>query len=223
MIVRAVIFDMDGLLLDTEAMALQAYEHTCHQVGIVYQKEVYLGCLGMNEQDGESYFRERLVKYTDADDFIRIWSKRYHTLKKTVAPGLKTGVLNLLAELGAREIPAAVATSSSMSTATELLTRSGIINNFKTLVSGDQIENGKPAPDIYIEAANRLGVTPPHCLALEDSDNGVRSAFNAGMSVIQVPDLAEPKHGLGTGVTQMRSLLDVIDLLPAAGQEGLQS
>lgn len=214
LVVHAAVFDMDGLLLDTEILALKAYEEACGIAGIQYQRETYIGCLGFNQIDGEQYFRDTLTDVTDADRFINNWSACYQAIKISSPPMLKPGVIELLGELDKRKIPAAVATSASFTEADGLLSTSGIKKRFKAIVTGDQVQRGKPEPDIYLEAASRLNVQPEHCLALEDSDNGVRAAANAGMSVIQIPDLARPSHDLGGRVSQKNTLLDVIDELP---------
>src|SRR5207253_2615312 len=101
-----------------------------------------------------------------------------------------------LDHLDSLQIPVAVATSTKSARAMQKLGDAGIGGRFKAVIGGDQVENSKPHPDIYLKAAAALGVLAEKCLALEDSENGVRSAFSAGMTVIQVPDLVEPSEAL---------------------------
>ena len=105
---------------------------------------------------------------------------------------IKAGVVEMLDALRARDIPAAVATSSRNAHAHGHLKRAGIFERFETIVTRDDVENPKPHPEPYLTAAGRLGVDPRHCLAVEDSHSGVRAAHAAGMQTIMVPDLVKP-------------------------------
>ena len=104
----------------------------------------------------------------------------------------KPGLLSLLDQLEAAAVPRAVATSSSAKQAAETLEASGLADRFAHIVTSDQVACGKPAPDLYLEAARRLGLSPTACIALEDSEAGVQSASTAGMTVVMVPDLKKP-------------------------------
>ena len=132
-----------------------------------------------------------------------------HGLKIEIVP-LKNGATELLARLTALAIPIAVATSTSSDRARQKLRSAGILTHFTAVIGGDQVTNSKPHPDIYANAADVLGVTPAKCLALEDSENGVRSATSAGMTVIQIPDLVQPTQALRSlGHIILNSLRDV--------------
>ena len=123
---------------------------------------------------------------------------------------LKSGAEELLQDLKRGGIPMAVATSTPNPRATHMLRNSGMLQAFDVVVAGDQVQRGKPLPDIYLRAAELLGVPPERCLALEDSENGVRSALAAGMTVIQVPDLVEPSDAVrDLGHTILGTLHDV--------------
>jgi len=122
---------------------------------------------------------------------------------------LKDGAAELLACLAELEIPVAVATSTESRRAMRKLEAVGILTHFKAIVGGDQVRNSKPHPDIYLRAAQILGVRPTKCLALEDSENGVRSAADA-VTVIQIPDIVQPSTALRSlGHTILQSLHDV--------------
>jgi HAD superfamily hydrolase (TIGR01509 family) len=111
---------------------------------------------------------------------------------------LKPGALELIARLQAERIPKAVATSSNRAKATKHLQKSLLLDRFEAILTREDVSNGKPAPDLFLAAASRLRVQPSECVALEDSYNGVRAAFAAGMSVIMVPDLLPPTAEMGT-------------------------
>ncbi|HYH43865.1 MAG TPA: HAD family phosphatase [Burkholderiales bacterium] len=192
----AVIFDMDGLLLDSERLALEAFNAACAHFGLGDHAEVFMRCIGTNEAMGAEVLREGLQDKVDHRDFNRIWQARYLEATTGTAIALKAGVLELLDHLREAGVPAAVATSTSTARATHKLGNAGILDRFELVVGGDQVERSKPHPDIFVAAARRLGVPPEKCLALEDSDNGVRAALRAGMTVIQVPDLMPPSPAL---------------------------
>jgi HAD superfamily hydrolase (TIGR01509 family) len=113
------------------------------------------------------------------------------------------GVEELLDALEAHNIPKAVATSSSYASARHCLETCNVLHRFSTLVGGDMITNGKPHPEIYLLTAEKLGVDPKNCWALEDSENGTRSAKNAETYTIMVPDLREPTD-------EMREIADAV-------------
>ena len=124
------------------------------------------------------------------DAVSRLWERKFdaETLDKPVP--LKKGVLSLLQHLERREMKKAVVTSTIHAHALRRLTNAGILRFFRFVLGGDQISKSKPDPDIYLTACQRIGEHPAECLALEDSDTGVRSAFEAGLNVLQVPDSA---------------------------------
>ncbi len=119
------------------------------------------------------------------------WRGHFSTIVETRLP-LKPGVVELLDCLDAHKLPRAIATSSSHKTAQHHLAFHNLAGRFHHVVASGDYAAGKPAPDPYLMAADRLGVAPGLCLALEDSYNGVRSASAAGMMTIMVPDLLEP-------------------------------
>lgn len=206
----AVIFDMDGLLLDSERIALAAFVKACEHFKLGDQKDLFIRCVGTNEVLGEAVLREGLQGKADPLEFGRLWDARYLDAISSRPIPLKPGVLELLDELREAGIPRAVATSTSSARAREKLQRAGVLDRFDAIVGGDQVRASKPHPEIYIAAAAALGVKPEKCLALEDSENGVRAALGAGMTVIQIPDLVEPSAALcALGHVILRSLDDV--------------
>lgn len=120
------------------------------------------------------------------------WRERYNAIVLHQAIPVKDGVIELLDWLKANQIPAAVATSTKKEVAGIKLKLAKLDHYFDHFTTGCEVEHGKPAPDIYLLAAQRLGITPEHCLAFEDSNNGVKAAVSAKMITYQIPDLTEP-------------------------------
>lgn len=191
---------MDGLLLDTETLALESFRSTCHDFHYEVPDTTYHRCLGTNSAGTEAILKEALGQDFPTSDFFENWSDHFRSLTEHNPIPVKPGAMDLLAKLQQHHIPRAVATSSSERSAQHHLTDAGLRPFFQTLACGNEVQHGKPAPDIYLLAAQRLGVDPTHCLALEDSNNGVLAALAAGMKVIQIPDILQPdaeflKHG----------------------------
>lgn len=184
----AVIFDLDGTLLDTETIAFQAGLKVGEIWGLDFDEKLFLSLIG---QDGPTLIK-RIASITpegfDAVGFKDAWTDMF---REDAAAGIpvKPGVVELLDHLDAIEMPKAVATNSSTEGALLSLQRSGLEGRFAHVVGHDQVARPKPAPDAFLEAAKRLGVTPATCLAFEDSTLGSQAAKAAGMTLVQVPDM----------------------------------
>ena len=209
---NAVIFDMDGLLLDTERIALAAFHDACGCFGLADHTALFMRCVGVTHVRSLQIMQEGLGEQVDHLDFDAAWEAKF-TARTTARPiPLKQGAAQLLARLAGRRVPLAVATSTVAADADQRLRATGIRHHFDAIVGGDQVERSKPHPDIYLKAAAALGQSPQRCLALEDSENGVRAAISAGMTVIQVPDMVPPSPALSRlGHTVLASLDEVGD------------
>jgi HAD superfamily hydrolase (TIGR01509 family) len=211
---KAIIFDMDGLLLDSEAISLSTFLEACREHDIDPDLNVYYRCIGTVFARTREIFLEGYGSGFPLESICASWRLKYQdeTTKKPVP--LKTGVLEILLYLHSQKLPRVVVTSSRWQNAYKKLTNAGIAGYFEFILGGDQISKGKPDPEIYLTACNRLNLAPDFCLALEDSDNGVRAAHSAGLTVIQVPDLLSPSDEVKKfGHTIVESLLDVQDLI----------
>jgi HAD superfamily hydrolase (TIGR01509 family) len=187
----AVVFDMDGTLLDTEPVFRDVAFEVCERLGFVMTHDVHIQTVGAS---GESTHRLMMTTYGETlpyELFAEQCKERMHERMEEAVP-VKPGVHELLAELQARQIPLAVATSSRSRHALGHLGRAGLVDRFATIVTRDDVANPKPHPEPYLLAATRLGVDPRTCLAVEDSHAGVRAAHAAGMQTIMVPDLLRP-------------------------------
>ncbi len=206
----AVIFDMDGLLLDTERIALRAFRAACAEVGVEADEAVYFRCIGTNAAATTRILRDGYGPGFPLDRIQTLWDEKYAADALARPVPLKAGAGELLNRLAAHGTAMAVATSTAYTLAATKLTNAGIFGHFDFVVAGDQVSQGKPDPEIYATAAQRLGLDAGRCLALEDSDNGVRSALGAGLQVIQIPDLVPPAQEVRAfGHPIMASLHDV--------------
>lgn len=188
----AVLFDMDGLMLDTERLLYAAWQRAMADYGYQASEEVFLASLGTtvaatNQLLRAAYGPDFPLEATNGRTGDYVWEE----VDDRGAP-LKPGLLALLDYLEAQDIPKAVASSSERATIDRLLGSAGLLARFPVTVAGDEVVHGKPAPDIFLLAARRLGVDPAQCLVLEDSEPGARAAHAAGMAVIIVPDLKSP-------------------------------
>ena len=184
----AIIFDMDGLLLDTEKLSHQSFISTAAAYDQTFQFDDYRQLIGRNAKTGIEILRRMLPAGIDAAEFKDDWLDAYRQLIDHHIE-VKPGAHHLLACLAKMQVPRAVATSSSGTKARAILDRVGLWQFIPHLTGGDEVKAGKPAPDVYLDAAKKLGVDAPRCIAFEDSETGITAALSAGMRVIQIPDL----------------------------------
>jgi HAD superfamily hydrolase (TIGR01509 family) len=182
----AAIFDLDGTLLDTERLVLEAGLEAFDALGHAVERGFLLSLIGVAEAEGRRRVEARFAGALDLDRLDRVWSE---ATRRNYARGipLKPGAAELLAAL--EGLPRAVATNSATAAARRKLEATGIAGHFSHVVGSDAVDRPKPAPDVFLEAARRLVAAPGACLAFEDSDTGVAAALAAGMTVVQVPDL----------------------------------
>jgi HAD superfamily hydrolase (TIGR01509 family) len=209
---RAVIFDMDGVLLDSEPVYRACWQRASRELGCSISDALYARLLGRMNGDAERILIEELGHSFPLEEFRLRWDRYWDQCIETQPIPLKRGVPEFLDFLEARGIHKAIATSTERTKAMRSL--GGLQRRFEVIVTGDQIERGKPEPDIFLAAAKQIGVTPAQCLVIEDSEPGVRAAHAGGMPVVLVPDLREPDASLLSMVVgTCRSIDEVIGLL----------
>ena len=190
--IEAVIFDMDGLMFDTERLSQESWRLAGNDLGLVVPTSVTLRVIGHVIGDIRVILREEMGPYFPVKAMLSRANEHYQRLIEEKPFPIKPGLIELLDFLEAMGLKTAVATSSHSTNAEKKLRAGGVRGRFPTVVSGDQVANGKPAPDIFLEAARRQGVDPSKCIVLEDSEMGIRGACAAGMRAIMVPDLIMP-------------------------------
>lgn len=190
--IAAVVLDMDGLMLDTEALNRVAWQGAAAELGYTLTDAAYAALIGQTTPVSE---RQVATRFGPAFPLAAWRSRRrelwHERVSRTGIPH-KQGLLAFLDAMDALGLPMAVGTSTATEPAEFNLRTAGIHDRFRTLVAGDQVEHGKPAPDIYLEAARRLHVDPSRCVALEDSSAGILAASRAGLVPVLIPDLAPP-------------------------------
>jgi HAD superfamily hydrolase (TIGR01509 family) len=187
---QAVVFDMDGLMFNTEALYRDAIMAAATEGGHDMPLPFYLSTIGMSGEASRLAFHERYGPHFDVDGLWTAASKFYETTRLQLC--LHAGVVELLDFLDAAGLPRAIATSSRHEDVRHNLAAHGLLDRFQAIVARGDYQQGKPDPDPFLKAAERLGIAPGLCVALEDSHNGVRSASRAGMMTIMVPDLLPP-------------------------------
>jgi HAD superfamily hydrolase (TIGR01509 family) len=185
---QAVVFDMDGLIFDTEALYQQAYLEAAVLGGYDVPADVIRQAIGMPWVRGRGTMLQQLGDTFPIDDYYARTTARFVELSASELR-LKPGVIELLDMLDRLDLPRGIATSSAHDTVRDHLSAHALTHRFHAVVGHGDYPNSKPAPDPYLLAAERLGVPAGQCLALEDSHGGVRSAAAAGMMTIMVPDL----------------------------------
>ncbi|GAA5082634.1 HAD family hydrolase [Lysobacter panacisoli] len=190
----AVLFDMDGLMIESERALLECWREASRELGLDVDDALWLSFVGLSDRVCHEMLRERFAE-DQLQALLSGLQVRYDARVEAGLP-LKTGVLELLALLKQRGIPRAVGTSTRRPRALQKLELCGLLPHFDAVVTGSDVAHSKPAPDIYLLAAEQLGVAPEHCIVLEDSAAGVRAALAAGMTPIQVPDLVAPDEGV---------------------------
>lgn len=190
--ISLVIFDMDGLMFDTERIAVDAWKYAGSVSGVDIPDKIIESIVGVNVRKSEEIFKKYYGENFPFYD-VRKLKIDYSTnlIQKQGIP-IKKGLLELLEFLKDKNILRAVATSTERERTLFYLSNGGLTDKFNIIVCGDEVIKSKPEPDIFLTAANKLGVDPGECIVLEDSQNGLLAASRAGMYPIFIPDIRRP-------------------------------
>lgn len=211
--VELVIFDMDGLMLDTERVGLSIWPSLLPGMPQQKMRDSYLDIVGTNRSYTEAYIARHFPGVDPAEIQSRLDEGVQAYIQKHGAP-VKPGLVELLHYLEKRNIRRCVATSSARDHAAPLLQKAGLAGYFNGFVYGNEVANSKPEPDIFLAAATKCGAAPKCCMVLEDSRNGILAAAAAGMLPVMVPDLVQPDEALQKLLyARCDSLADVVDVL----------
>ena len=184
---HAVIFDLDGVLADSEPWWNQIDAKLLAQYGVTYRGEYHRNVLGVNYRLAVEFYKNVFHISASVDELMR---RRGEIATDFFANdvGLFSSAKATLEQVLRMNLPLAVATSSVSASARPLLDRTGIRSFFSVVITGDEVQRGKPAPDIYLRAAEELGISPEACLVVEDSLAGIAAAKAANMRVAAIPD-----------------------------------
>ena len=215
--ILGVLFDMDGLVLDSEILYTRFWREAAHAYGYPMTEAQSLGMRSLGRPQGQPYLESL---FGPGVDYTLLRGKRIELMDAYIAQhGIapKPGIYELLDFLEAQGIPAAITSSSPMAVIEKHLSRLDLLHRFTRLCSGHEVPNGKPAPDIYLHGAAQLGLRPENCLALEDSPTGILSAYRAGCLPVMIPDLDQPSRQTQQLLyAQADSLADIISLIKNA-------
>jgi beta-phosphoglucomutase-like phosphatase (HAD superfamily) len=216
----ALILDMDGLMIDTEAAEFRSWQRAAQDFGWSFSTEQHAQLLGRTNKDCWAIMTAWWEQFpASRGSLTEIWSRAvtYSSAEPVV---VKKGLFDLLGWAEHEQLPVAVASSSTRANVTSRLREAGADRAVDATVGGDEVEQGKPAPDIFLEAARRLGREPGVCVVLEDSDSGITAAAAAGMTPFLVPDSSVPRvipdAIRARAYRTCESLSDVLDILRAA-------
>ena len=192
MMIKGVVFDMDGLMFDTENLTYELQKPILAEIGINYTLNWYKQTVGKRSGDIVLMFKELCGQDFDYEAFRARCRAAYREYTDKYGVPIKQGLFELLDYLKEKKIKIALATSTTEPSAKRTLRISKTLKYFDALICADNVSRGKPCPDPFLKAAEKLGLKPEECLALEDSVNGIKSAYTAGMITVMIPDLIEP-------------------------------
>lgn len=211
---QAVVFDMDGVIFDTERLVIEFWKEVAKKHNIPNVEHTCIQCLGANRVRTREIFLENYGADFPYDPYRAEVTELFNTHYKGVPLPTKPGVRELLSYLQEQDIKVGLASSTAQHLVRDEIGTAGLLPYFQTLVCGDMVEHSKPAPDIFLKACEILNADPTKSIAIEDSFNGIRSAHCAGMIPIMVPDQVQPTDEIRTlAFHVMPSLLDVLNWL----------
>lgn len=216
--IKAVLFDMDGVILDTEKLYTRFWKEAAQSLGYPMTHEMALGMRSLSREVGERQLKEYLGETVD---YQQVRNKRIEMMTAFINENgveLKSGIHTLLEYLRENKLRTSIATSSPLDRTKEYLSQVGLVDAFDELVSGHMVEHGKPAPDIYIYAAEKLGLRPEECLVLEDSPTGLLAALRAGCVPVMVPDQDQPdeevKGRIYAVAENLEAVIELLEVVP---------
>lgn len=212
--ISAVIFDMDGIIFDTERLYYQFWKTVLNNYGYDLTEEIYKETIGVNIRETEKILKKYYANNLPFTDiYQKVLALTQDHIENNGVP-IKEGLFELISLLEERKIPKGIATSTEKAKAFYLLKKASIIEKFDTIICGDEITKSKPEPDIFLEVAKKLNVNPSECIVLEDSENGILGAYRANMIPFLVLDFKHPKKEImNLAYKVFNSLIEVREYL----------
>ena len=212
--VKGVLFDMDGVVLDTETLYTRFWIEAAKELGFDMSWEQSLGMRSLNRIWGQKYLESFLGEKADYMKMREIRIKRMNSFIDEHGVEPKKGIYELLDYLKENNILCAITTSSPQERIKNHLSPLGLYDKFDKICSGYEVKHGKPAPDIYLYGAEKIGINPENCLAVEDSPTGIKSASSAKCMSVIVPDLDEPnEETLSMSFARADDLSELIEMI----------
>lgn len=209
--IKLVIFDMDGLMFDTEQINYRAFSEIVKEEGYEPTFEQFIAFLGLNAQSIQKLYRTYYGEDVDAQGLYKKVGQRSRKIAKEEGVPVKKGLRELLSVLKEKGIPCAVASGSDLDVIQAHLKQTGLTENFDQVVSSRGIKRGKPFPDIFLNICEHFQIKPEDTLVLEDSTNGVQAALSGNIPVINIPDLLSiPEEQQEKCVAVLKDLTEVI-------------
>src|SRR4030042_3313504 len=194
--IKLIIFDMDGLMFDTEKLIFKSWKESCKKYKQNLSDKIFIESIGLNRKKTIEIYKKYFAVNFPYEEIIDETMNIFENLIRSEVVPLKEGLLELLQFIRKKHLKLAVATSTKRDRTDLMLNLSDTGKYFDTVICGDEIVNGKPDPEIFLETAKRLNCRPENCIVLEDSKNGIIAAYRAGMLPIMVPDIIQPTKEL---------------------------
>lgn len=211
--VKLVIFDMDGLMFDTERLAVDSWVSIGKERGFDIKKEYILETIGLNDFDSAVVLKKHMGQEFPYEKISEYWHEYLTNLLEQGKVPEKQGLKELLDYIDEKGLKKAVATSTARARAERLLSNAEVLHRFDTIICGDEITKGKPEPEIFLTACSKLNISPKDAIVLEDSEMGLLAASRAGIRCILIPDLKQPsKENEALAYAKVKSLLEVMDI-----------
>lgn len=211
---EAVIFDMDGVIFDSERLVYEGWKALSVKYGFDNLDEIYMKCIGVNSATCRQIYLDFYGEDFPYDKYRQERSDDYHARYSGGRLPMKPGVEELLSHLKKSDYKIAIASSTRSALVKEQIEDAGLMQYFDVIVGGDQVKKSKPEPDIFLKAAELLGVKPENAYVIEDSYNGIRAAKSAHMRPIMVPDMVQPDEEMQDKAWKIcDSLKDIITLI----------
>lgn len=191
---KAVIFDMDGVIFDSERLVLECWKEIAQREGMEHMEEVFRKCIGTNTKKTKEILLQHYGQEFAYDAFRKEASNLFHSRYDNGRLPMKVGIKELLLYLKEQGFHIGLASSTRYEVVQKELQDAGILSYFQSLTCGDMVKQSKPEPEIFLKACESLSVDAKEAIAIEDSFNGIRSAYRAGMFPIMVPDMITPNE-----------------------------